>query len=108
MIKQPVSEHKSSGKRHKTLEKLARYNGWLVVVSILLVLVVWALGVQWGKPPAFLLPSPQAVWDKFLSTLADGSLLRHASVTFFEVLAGLFFGSLLATCLGYFLAKSST
>ena len=65
------------------------------------------VGCIGGKPPAFLLPSPQAVWDKFTSTLADGSLLRHASVTFYEVLAGLFFGSLLATCLGYFLAKSS-
>ena len=108
MKTQPSSQYDSSGRRHKTLEKLARYNGWLVIVSILLVLVVWALGVQWGKPPAFLLPSPQAVWEKFISTLADGSLLRHASITFYEVISGLFFGSLLATCLGYFLAKSST
>ena len=95
------------GRQKGTLEYLAQYNGWLVVATILLVLLVWGLGVKWGKPPAFLLPSPGVVWIKLLTTLSDGSLLYHASITLYEVLLGLFFGSLLATILGYALAKSN-
>jgi NitT/TauT family transport system permease protein len=74
----------------------------------LLVLLVWTLVVNLGHPPAFLLPSLSAVWQKFISMLADGSLLYHASITLCEVLAGLFFGSCLATFLGYTLAKSAS
>lgn len=85
---------------------MARHNGWLVFSSMMLLILVWALGVQWGKPPAFLLPAPGAVWNKFNSMLMDGSLVTNAWVTLCEVLLGLFFGSLLATLIGYFLAKS--
>jgi NitT/TauT family transport system permease protein len=98
----PESIHKNS-----LLETLAKNNSWLVFISILLVLVVWFLGVQWGKPPAYLLPTPVAVWEKFKIILSNGSLLFHASITFYEVLLGMFFGSMAATFLGYALAKST-
>ncbi len=90
-----------------TLEFLARHNAWLMLVSIVLALGVWTLAVQWGKPPAFLLPAPGSVWQKFISALTDGSLLYHTSFTFVEVMLGLQLGTLLATLLGYGLAKSS-
>jgi NitT/TauT family transport system permease protein len=93
--------------KQSTWERVARYNGWLVIVSILGALVIWGLGVKWGKPPAFLLPAPAAVWQKFISVVKDGSLLYNASITFYEVMMGLFFGSLTATFLGYALAKST-
>jgi NitT/TauT family transport system permease protein len=93
--------------KRPALEFLARHNGWLVLVSIVLALGVWILAVQWGKPPAFLLPAPGAVWQKLVSTLTDGSLLYHTSFTFVEVMLGLQLGTLLATLLGYALAKSS-
>ena len=86
---------------------LARHNGWLVLISILFALAVWSAGVGWGNPPTYLLPSPLLVWQKFLSMAADGSLLRHSLVTFYEVASGLALGSSLATILGYLLAKSS-
>ena len=86
---------------------MVQHNSWMVLVSILMALGIWGLIVEWGKPPAFLLPSPTAVWQKFLSLARDGTLLYHASATLYEVLLGLFFGSLLATCLGYALAKSN-
>ena len=88
------------------MEFLARHNGWLVLVSIVIALLAWDLIVRWGKPPVFLLPSPVIVWNKLAETIADGTLLFHASVTFYEVMLGLVFGSLLATLLGYSLAKS--
>lgn len=85
---------------------LARHNGGLVLISLLLMLGLWALVIDWGGLPSFLLPAPRAVWQKFLQMLADGTLLRHAWVTLYEVLLGLLSGSLVATVLGYFLSKS--
>lgn len=93
--------------RKKSLEFLAQHNGWLVIISIVVGLLAWGLIVQWGKPPVFLLPSPIVVWKKLAATILDGTLLFHVSVTFYEVILGLVFGSLLATILGYTLAKSS-
>jgi len=88
------------------LEFLARHNGWLAGISLFVVLGVWALIIDWGKPPAFLLPPPRAVWTKFLQVAGDGTLFFHAGVTLLEVLLGLLAGSLVAMTLGYLLAKS--
>jgi len=104
---QTFYERNSAAQNRKSLDFLARHNGWLVVVSILAALLVWVLGVQWGKPPAYLLPSPWLVWQKFTAMLRDGTLLHHTLVTFNEVFLGLVVGSSLATFLGYLLAKSS-
>jgi len=90
----------------KGLEWLATHNGWLVLVSILAVLGVWALIVSIAKIPAFLLPSPAAVWKKFVTVLLDGKLLTNTLVTLNEVLLGLLLGSTVAMCFGYLLAKS--
>jgi len=88
------------------LELLAKHNGWLVVVTIALLLVAWAIAVSVSGVPSFLLPSPTGVWNKFQSILADGTLLSNTLVTLYEVLLGLFMGSVVAMTLGYWLAKS--
>jgi len=88
------------------LQFLARHNGWLVLISLVLLLGVWLAIIKWADLPAFLLPTPTAVGQKLVSMLSDGSLWTHVWVTFYEVLLGLLAGSLLATCLGYVLAKS--
>lgn len=90
----------------KGIEWLARHNGWLVLVSIIVVLAAWALIVSITQMPAFLLPSPEGVWNKFTITLQDGTLLTNALVTLYEVLIGLILGSVVAMGLGYLLAKS--
>lgn len=87
-------------------QRLAGQSSWLAVLSLGLVILVWGLAVQWGKPPSFILPAPSAVWQRFLQVLADGTLLNNTLVTLSEVLSGLFIGSLLATVIGYGLAKS--
>lgn len=87
-------------------EKMARQNGWLVFLSLLLALGIWTAVVDWSHLPAFVLPSPAAVGQKFGVTLADGTLLHHTLVTLSEVLSGLLIGSCLATCIGYLLARS--
>ncbi len=79
---------------------------WLVPLSILVGLGLWQGLTVWLALPAFILPGPVQVWLRFLRSLADGSLLSNAWVTLEEVLLGLFFGSALATILGYLLSKS--
>jgi NitT/TauT family transport system permease protein len=82
-----------------------------------LVLVPVTLGVTFGlwlvvdslwHLPAFILPSPLLVWQRFLSALMDGTLLRNSAVTLQEVLVGLALGASSATAMGYLLAKSRT
>ena len=77
-----------------------------MLVSIFAVLAAWALIVSITHMPVFLLPSPMGVWNKFVILIQNGTLLSNALVTLYEVLLGLSLGSVVAMCLGYFLAKS--
>jgi NitT/TauT family transport system permease protein len=56
--------------------------------------------------PAFILPSPEQVAQRFWRALTDGSLLVHTGVTLAEILLGLFAGTVAAVVLGYAVAKS--
>lgn len=76
--------------------------------SLGLALLLWYGIVIFADLQPFILPTPGLVWARFLRVAADGSLWRHASITLFEVLAGLAVGMLTATVLGYSLAKSTT
>jgi NitT/TauT family transport system permease protein len=80
--------------------------GWSVPVSVVIGLLLWQALVAIWRLPAFILPGPGLVWQRFLRALADGSLARHSWVTLQEVLLGLLLGASLATLLGYLLAKS--
>jgi len=71
-----------------------------------LILAAWQLAILWGRFPAFLLPGPLQVWERFLRVLADGSLIRNTLFTLEEVLLGLLLGSSLATLIGYWLYRS--
>jgi NitT/TauT family transport system permease protein len=79
---------------------------WTIPVTVTVFLLVWWMLSRWSGLSAFILPPPEAVWDRFLRALADGSLLRHTGVTLMEVLGGLAIGLSAATVLGYVLAKS--
>ncbi|MBE3039382.1 MAG: ABC transporter permease [Chloroflexi bacterium] len=85
---------------------VGKHGGWQVPISILAALVLWEAVVRIERLPAFILPSPGQVAVRFWQALLDGSLLRHSAITLLEVLVGLLAGSLLATILGYLLAKS--
>jgi len=84
----------------------ASARSWLGLGSLLVGLCAWWLVSSTAHLPAFILPSPIAVWLRFLSALSDGTLVTNTSVTLLEVLLGLFFGVGLATILGYLVAKS--
>jgi NitT/TauT family transport system permease protein len=78
----------------------------LLPFSLALAVFLWYLIVWIGDLRAFILPTPDLVWMRFMRTLQDGSLLRHFFITLGEVLGGLVLGSVLATAQGYMLAKS--
>jgi NitT/TauT family transport system permease protein len=86
----------------------SRNRHWLGLVSLFLGLFGWWLAARMSGLPAFILPSPGNVWSRFLIALGDGSLLFHAGVTLLEIMLGLVTGVLLATILGYLVAKSRT
>lgn len=77
-----------------------------LVVSLASAIFLWDLLTRLLNLPAFILPGPGLVWQRFLESLSDGQLLRHTLATLLEVVAGLFLGGLAASILGYLLAKS--
>ncbi len=93
-------------KLENTTRKQKQASRWIPIITLMLALLIWSLFTSLSGLPDFILPRPAQVWDRFLRALADGSLLRHTSVTLSEVLLGLMAGMLFATLLGYFIAKS--
>ena len=79
---------------------------WLGLGSLLAGFFGWWLVARISGLPAFILPSPSDVWSRFLKALLDGSLPINTGVTLLEILLGLLTGVLLATVLGYLVAKS--
>ncbi len=78
----------------------------LLPVSLAAGLLLWEALARGYALPAFILPLPELVWQRFLQTLADGRLLFHTGITLSEVLAGLALGLASASVLGYLIAKS--
>lgn len=72
---------------------------------ILAGLLAWEGLVRWQEYPAFILPGPLVVWQKFLTLAADGTLVRHATVTLLEIAWGLLLGISSACLVGYLLGK---
>jgi NitT/TauT family transport system permease protein len=88
------------------LRRLPRSQYVLGLASLLAGLLIWWLIASFAGLPAFVLPSPAAVWRRFLTALTDGSLALHAGATLTEILLGLVLGVGLATVIGYAVAKS--
>jgi NitT/TauT family transport system permease protein len=89
------------------LHKLASPGSrWLVPVSIGIALAAWEGIARLSQVPDFLLPSPARVWNRFILSISDGTLLRNSAATLLEVLLGLIIGVCMATFFGYLLGKS--
>ena len=81
--------------------------GWLAVpLSLVAGLALWEAVVRLNHFPAFILPLPGQVWQRFWVVVANGDLAWHTGITLGEVLGGLGLGMLTATALGYIIAKS--
>jgi NitT/TauT family transport system permease protein len=91
---------------NKPVIKTKSSSGWSIFITMASALALWQVAVLFFKLPAFILPPPQLVGERLITSLSDGTLLRNLSATLLEVLVGLFTGTLLASLLGYWLAKS--
>lgn len=89
------------------LRWLSRRRFGLFILSLIIFLIVWELITRLTNIPAFILPSPGQVWNRFIQVVQDGTLFRHIGVTMLEVGLGLALGVVFATTLGYLLAKSA-
>lgn len=81
-------------------------HGLLTVLSLLGGLLVWKLLVVARDYPPFILPAPERVAARFLVALRDGTWWWHTSATLRESGLGFALGFLVATVLGYALAKA--
>jgi NitT/TauT family transport system permease protein len=95
---------------HKTGNPPIPWKSWqrsgLLALSLACGVLIWELAARLGGLPAFILPPPGMVAQRFWTALADGSLLLHSGVTLAEVLLGMLAGVSAAVVLGYPLAKS--
>ncbi len=89
--------------KHQSTRKIKHLS---IVITLVLFLLIWELLVSLFDLPAFILPTPLQVGQRFLRAFSDGSLLQHSAATLVEVLSGLVCGVFFATLLGYMLAKS--
>lgn len=81
---------------------------WRVLLLPIIGLLLWqgwALLAESGYYADFIVPHPDTVWARFEERWADGSLVTHIAVTLREALSGLFIASLIATALGYIIAR---
>lgn len=67
---------------------------------------MWELIVKLSNYPAFILPAPSRIGQRFVSAWKSGILWPNVWVTFYEVLLGLLIGTAAALIAGYFLAHS--
>jgi NitT/TauT family transport system permease protein len=79
---------------------------WSILITIASFMLFWQSAVSIFRLPAFILPSPAQVFQRFIRALTDGSLLRHSATTLIEIMLGLLAGIILAALLGYLLSRS--
>jgi len=78
----------------------------LIPIALTIFVLLWEGIIRLGSYPTCILPSPGKVAATFGRTFIDGTLWHHALATLSEVFWGLVLGLVVATVLGYLLAKN--
>ncbi len=76
------------------------------ILGVAAILVLWQLVTMLRLYPAFIIPPPAAVLEKFVDVARDGRLWLHTSTTLWQMLVGLGIGLAAGVALGYAMAKS--
>ncbi|MBL8164973.1 MAG: ABC transporter permease [Anaerolineae bacterium] len=76
------------------------------LLSLAGLLAIWQIITGLELYPAFIIPPPIAVLEKFQEVLLNGTLAYHTGTTMVSMLAGLGIGLMLAVILGYAIAKN--
>jgi NitT/TauT family transport system permease protein len=101
-----MSKQATYRKKRAFLKISKHLPGWMILISIAAVALIWQVLIWIFKFPSFILPSPWEVVLRFGTAITEGILLRNAAFTLLEVIMGLLIGCLLAIILGYFLGRS--
>lgn len=105
IVTKPVSTQPSlerTGRRWPRARKLAP---WLAVAGFIL---LWEGFTRLGLYPAFILPGPMAVAERFVQVVRDGTLWPHVATTVLQMAIGLAIGAPLGVLFGVLLAKNRT
>jgi NitT/TauT family transport system permease protein len=78
-----------------------------VVAAVIGFVLLWQVVVLVSGFPPFILPSPRAVGERFVSAWADGTITPHFLTTLGEIGLGFAVGAVLAVFVGYALARSA-
>ena len=76
------------------------------ILGVAAILALWQLVTMLRLYPAFIIPPPAAVLEKFVDVARDGRLWLHTSTTLWQMLVGLGIGLAAGVALGYAMAKS--
>lgn len=87
------------------IKKIDHTHG-LPILSLIMLLIVWELITRVSDLPSFILPTPLQVLDRFGQAVIRDRLIDHALITLGEIVLGLLAGLIVATALGYLVAKS--
>jgi len=72
----------------------------------LALLALWYFQTRTPGQASFVLSSPQAVWDEFISMVNKGTFWTNLGTTLVQIALGLFLGVSVAFALGYAIARS--
>jgi NitT/TauT family transport system permease protein len=78
------------------------------IFSFLFFLLLWEITIRITRFPVFILPSPSIIFQKTLTVIENGLLLKHTLITLKEIIFGIILGTTAAFLLGYVLARSKT
>ncbi len=78
-----------------------------VAISFAIFVLAWKAVVVIGDYPPFILPPPEAVWDRLVRAWSDGIMTPHALTTLTEVALGFAVGAGTGLAVGYGLARSA-
>lgn len=91
-----------------TQDRLVTRSSVITVLGALVVfLLVWRAIVFIGGYPPFILPTPEAVFGRFIGAIGDGILWPHFVTTLVEVALGFSVGATAGVVIGYVLARSA-
>lgn len=75
-------------------------HGLMVLLPLVVLLIVWETAVRVMQVPAFILPPPSAVGERFLADLGSGYILPHFIATASEVVYGFLLAAVVGIGLG--------
>ncbi|KNF07199.1 ABC-type nitrate/sulfonate/bicarbonate transport system, permease component [Gottschalkia purinilytica] len=100
--------HKIRSKSSKNfLSKFSLINKFLIaMLTPLIILVVWEIGVRLGYVKVVILPAPSSIFNTFVEMIKSGELVKHMRVSLLRVVEGFLIGTTLGLIFGIIIALS--